>query len=124
MEDSVNVQPCLQLVPILPSSVTVGFDGGDGGGGGGVGLESAMPLIKVWDLDKPDRTSGHPSNTRISRASVGGRGAAENVQVTCIAVHEGLQHMVLGFQDGTIVLFRGDVTKDRHSKPKVRGKGP
>ena len=87
-------------------------------------VEPAAPLIKVWDLDKTDKTSGHPLCTRISRASaVPGRnhvgGAAG--QVTCIAVHEGLQHMVLGFADGTVVLFKGDVTKDRHSKPKVSG---
>ena len=109
--------------------MTVGVDGDPGGGSGAVdsgSVESAAPLIKVWDLDKTDKTSGHPLCTRISRASAApGRNHVSGAagQVTCIAVHEGLQHMVLGFADGTVVLFKGDVTKDRHSKPKVWGGG-
>ena len=97
--------------------MTVGYDGDPSGGDG---VESAAPLIKVWDLDKTDKQSGHPLCTRISRASPVGRSGGAASEVACIAVHEGLQHMALGFQDGTLVLFRGDVTKDRHSKPKVR----
>jgi len=80
------------------------------------GSDAQAPLIKVFDLDKQDKGTSLPLCTRISRASPPGCVASA---VTCLAVHEGLQHMVLGFQDGTIVLFKGDVTKDRHSKPKV-----
>lgn len=97
------------------TAVTVGYDGDPTGGDG---VDSAAPLIKVWDLDKTDKETGHPLCTRISRALPAGRAGVGTV--ACIVVHEGLQHLALGFMDGTIVLFRGDVTKDRHSKPKVR----
>lgn len=99
--------------------VTVGYDGDPTGGDG---VDSAAPLIKVWDLDKTDKETGHPLCTRISRALPAGRAGVGTV--ACIVVHEGLQHLALGFMDGTIVLFRGDVTKDRHSKPKVIHEDP
>lgn len=35
------------------------------------------------------------------------------LQVTCLTVHENLNWMAVGFQCGSVVLFKGDVTRDR-----------
>ncbi len=35
------------------------------------------------------------------------------LQVTCLAVHENLNYMVVGFENGSILLFKGDVAKER-----------
>lgn len=78
------------------------------------------PVIKVWNLDKKDK-SGNPSCTRITRALPGSNATAN---VTAIAVSENLSMMALGFQDGTVTFFKGDVMRDRHSKsPKIVHKG-
>nr|XP_054754971.1 vacuolar protein sorting-associated protein 11 homolog isoform X1 [Lytechinus pictus] len=78
------------------------------------------PVIKVWNLDKRDK-SNNPSCSRITRALPGSNVTAN---VTAIAVSENLNMMAIGFQDGTVTLFKGDVTRDRHSKsPKVVHKG-
>lgn len=76
--------------------------------------EGINPLIKVWNFDKLDRT-GNPSCSRIVRAIPGNR----PTKVTCLTVHENLNYMAVGFENGSIVLFRGDVMRERHSKQRV-----
>ncbi|CAE1174781.1 VPS11 [Acanthosepion pharaonis] len=71
------------------------------------------PLIKVWNLDKMER--GSPLCTRIARAIPGNKPSP----VTCLTVHENLNWMAVGFQCGSVVLFKGDVTRDRHSKFRI-----
>ncbi|ELT88573.1 hypothetical protein CAPTEDRAFT_218778 [Capitella teleta] len=73
------------------------------------------PLIKVWNLDKCDR-DGNPTCSRIVRAQCGGQ---QPSPVTALSVHENLNLMAIGFASGSIVLFKGDVTRERHSKQKV-----
>ncbi|CAM1311822.1 VPS11 (predicted), partial [Pycnogonum litorale] len=72
------------------------------------------PLVKIWNLDKMDK-NGNPMCIRIIRAIPG------NVptSVTVLAVQENLLSMAIGFEDGSVVLYKGDVTRDRHSKPKL-----
>ncbi|KAK2192568.1 hypothetical protein NP493_28g12051 [Ridgeia piscesae] len=76
------------------------------------------PLIKVWNLNKVEK--GNPLCSRIARAIPGNT----PTKVTCLTVHENLNHMAVGFQNGSIVLFKGDVTKERHSKQRVIHEGP
>ncbi|PIK39430.1 putative vacuolar protein sorting-associated protein 11-like [Apostichopus japonicus] len=72
------------------------------------------PIIKVWHLDKLDK-SGNPTATRLTRALPGnGRPSP----VTAMTVSENLNLMAIGFLDGSVTIYRGDVTKDRHSKPQ------
>ncbi|PWA27281.1 hypothetical protein CCH79_00020294, partial [Gambusia affinis] len=68
------------------------------------------PLVKVWNLDKRD--SGNPLCTRIFPAVPGNKPA----EVSCLSVHENLNFMAIGFTDGSVVLTKGDITRDRHSK--------
>ncbi|XP_071804394.1 vacuolar protein sorting-associated protein 11 homolog [Asterias amurensis] len=73
------------------------------------------PIIKVWNLDKQDKMR-NPTCSRITRA-LPGSNQPSNVSV--LAVSETLTMMAIGFQDGSVTLVRGDVTRDRHNKFKT-----
>ncbi|XP_078786422.1 vacuolar protein sorting-associated protein 11 homolog isoform X1 [Oryzias latipes] len=77
-----------------------------------VGLDEhgINPLVKVWNLDKRD--SGNPLCTRIFPANLG----TKPTEVSCLSIHENLNFMAIGFTDGSVVLTKGDITRDRHSK--------
>lgn len=76
------------------------------------------PLIKVWNQEKIDK-HGRPICTRITRAVAG---ITPSV-VKSLAVHENLNLMAVGFEDGNVLLFRGDVTRDRQSKQTLLSTG-
>ncbi|XP_048417987.1 vacuolar protein sorting-associated protein 11 homolog isoform X2 [Stegostoma tigrinum] len=76
------------------------------------------PLVKVWNLEKRD-SSGNPLCTRIFSAIPGNK----PTEVTCLTVHENLNYMAIGFTDGSVVLKKGDITRDRHSKTDVLAEG-
>ncbi|XP_066993542.2 vacuolar protein sorting-associated protein 11 homolog [Anabrus simplex] len=71
------------------------------------------PVIKVWNLDKLDK-QGHPTCVRLSRAIPN-----KPVPATALCVHDSLNLMAVGFSDGSIVLYRGDVMRERNSKQKI-----
>ncbi|XP_064424845.1 vacuolar protein sorting-associated protein 11 homolog [Latimeria chalumnae] len=75
------------------------------------------PLVKVWNLDKRD--GGNPLCTRIFTAIP----EKKPTEVSCLAVHENLNYMAIGFEDGSIVLTKGDITRDRHSKTQTLHEG-
>ncbi|XP_078033958.1 vacuolar protein sorting 11 isoform X1 [Augochlora pura] len=72
------------------------------------------PTIKVWNLSKLDK-QGNPSCVRISRAIPSNKG----VPATALYVHTSLTLMAIGFEDGSVMLYRGDVTTERKNKIKV-----
>lgn len=72
------------------------------------------PLLKVWNTSRIDK-NGMPYCFRVSRALPGNRA----VQVTALCVHENAQLMVVGFIDGSLVLYRGDITRERSSRQKL-----
>ncbi|KAL3272653.1 hypothetical protein HHI36_014118 [Cryptolaemus montrouzieri] len=72
------------------------------------------PLIKIWDTNRLDK-NGTPHCFRVTRALPGNR----PVQVSALCVHENLQLMALGFVDGSLMLYRGDITRERSSKQKL-----
>ncbi|KAK3910483.1 Vacuolar protein sorting-associated protein 11-like protein [Frankliniella fusca] len=72
------------------------------------------PLIKVWNLEKLDKL-GIPMCVRISRTIPNNR----PTPASTLCVHENLNLMAVGFTDGSILLYRGDIARDRLSKPKV-----
>lgn len=79
--------------------------------------EGINPLVKVWNLEKRD--GGNPLCTRIFPAIPGNKPTV----VSCISVHENLNFMAIGFTDGSVVLTKGDITRDRHSKTQILHKG-
>ncbi|CAH3015308.1 unnamed protein product, partial [Porites evermanni] len=41
------------------------------------------------------------------------------VPVSCLAVMENLTQMAVGFADGTVLVYKGDITRDRHTKQRI-----
>lgn len=41
------------------------------------------------------------------------------VEACAMCVHDGLQLLAIGFTDGSIILYRGNITRDRASRMKV-----
>ncbi|XP_063243527.1 vacuolar protein sorting-associated protein 11 homolog isoform X2 [Bacillus rossius redtenbacheri] len=72
------------------------------------------PVIKVWSLVRADK-HGHPLCLRISRTSPGNKPSP----ATALCVHDGSCLMAVGFQDGSVLLYRGDVSRERSSKHKL-----
>lgn len=70
------------------------------------------PLIKLWDPEKTDRLN-QPTCIRVIRAN---SGFTKPADVSCIECNDTLTLMVVGYTDGSIVLFHGDVTRQRKSK--------
>ncbi|CAH2319593.1 vacuolar sorting-associated 11 homolog [Pelobates cultripes] len=75
------------------------------------------PVVKVWNLEKRDGST--PLCTRIFPAIPGNKPTV----VSCITVHENLNFMAIGFTDGSVVLTKGDITRDRHSKTQILQEG-
>ena len=76
--------------------------------------EGINPMVKVWNFDKLDR-DGNPTCVRLFRALVGNKA----LNVSCIAVHENLSQMAIGFEDGSIIMYKGDITNSRHNKSRI-----
>ncbi|CAB3388099.1 Hypothetical predicted protein [Cloeon dipterum] len=75
--------------------------------------EGGNSILRVWDTEKKDK-QGSPSSLRSHRLQPGGRGAT----VTALAVHQN-QLVAVGHSDGTILLQRGDVGRERATKQVV-----
>ncbi|XP_060522802.1 vacuolar protein sorting-associated protein 11 homolog isoform X2 [Cylas formicarius] len=94
---------CSQQLRNSPLLVTIGQD------------ESGVnPLLKVWDVSRLDK-NGIPYCHRISKVLPGSR----PIQVSVLTVHDGLQLMAIGFVDGSLLLYRGDITRERSCKQKL-----
>lgn len=91
---SVSLLYQLRQDPIL---VTVGLDE--------PGVKST---IKVWKLENMDK----PSCIRVVQPAAGSK------EVTCVCVHESMTLMAVGHDDGSLMLIRGDITRERQSKQR------
>lgn len=77
--------------------------------------EGINPLIKVFSLDKKDY-HGIPICTQVLRAVYGNNPSP----VTVIAVPDNNMNLAVGFQNGNVILYKGDVARERYnSKPKL-----
>lgn len=72
------------------------------------------PLLKVWNVDVSDK-GGAPRCVRVTRLIPDQKAVA----VTVVAVHESGNFLAVGFKNGSILLFRGDIARNRNSKPKL-----
>lgn len=70
------------------------------------------PVVKLWDLDKTDSLN-QPICIRVIRANTG---FTQPTSVTCLECNDNLSSMIVGYKDGTIVIYHGDITKQRRSK--------
>ncbi|XP_028040568.1 vacuolar protein sorting-associated protein 11 homolog [Bombyx mandarina] len=93
-----------QQLPHDPYLVTIGDD-----------EPGVNPLIKVWDLSRTDR-HGNPICVRVSRAVPS---HMRPMHVTALAVHENKNLLAVGFQDGSVALYRGDIARQRSGKMRT-----
>lgn len=72
--------------------------------------EGTNSSLKIWMLTRIEKTT--PFCCRLTRLS---QHVANNrvAKATAVDIHERLQHLAVGFDDSTVLLFRGDVTKER-----------
>ncbi|CAG9564964.1 unnamed protein product [Danaus chrysippus] len=93
-----------QQLPHDPFLVTIGED-----------EAGVTPLIKVWDWSRVDR-HGNPQCVRTARAMPS---HGHNVQATALAVHDNKNLLAVGFQDGSVTLYRGEISRQRGVKMKT-----
>ncbi|XP_073961972.1 vacuolar protein sorting-associated protein 11 homolog [Choristoneura fumiferana] len=93
-----------QQLPHDPLLVTIGDD-----------EAGTNPLIKVWDWGRKDR-HGNPICVRMSRAVPS---HMRPTPATALAVHENKNLLAVGFQDGSVSLYRGDIARQRSGKMKT-----
>ena len=74
--------------------------------------EGIAPLVKVWNFDKRDQV-GMPHCARMLRVAPG----SKPVAVSCVSAHDNL--LAVGFCDGSVLLVRGELMRERHSKQKI-----
>eukprot|EP00732_Lithocolla_globosa_P001976 Lithocolla_globosa_v1_NODE_1146_length_2839_cov_36.775503.p1 type:complete len:487 gc:universal NODE_1146_length_2839_cov_36.775503:1283-2743(+) len=80
----------------------------------GADEEGINPTIKVWNMDKADKSKSPLclGNIRITFES-------RAVPVSCFAVLENLSQMAVGLANGAVLLIRGDISRDRFTKQKI-----
>jgi hypothetical protein len=72
------------------------------------------PVIKIWNQEKLN-SEGVPHCSRVIRVNTG----VIPSPVTAIDVLDTLMMMACAFADGNILLFRGDITRDKNCKQKL-----
>ncbi|KAF6017142.1 VPS11 [Bugula neritina] len=77
----------------------------------GTDEDAEYPQLKVWQMDRVD-SNGRPHCSRIIKLSATGG----NAEVSCIAVHENMQLLAVGYKSGVVTFYKGDVSKERQSK--------
>lgn len=89
------------------------------------------PLVKIWDIVKvidshcqlsyslpsyqTDR-GGMPRLIRAIKVTMKGK----TIPVATIAAHEDLTQLAIGLYDGTVLLMKGDLSRDRFSNKPFR----
>ncbi len=74
------------------------------------GGANSANFVKIYDLDKPDKT-GHPSLVRTTKLMLSG-------SPTSLAVDSILSLVAVGLGNGTLILIRGDLRRDRGVKQR------
>ncbi|XP_053611188.1 vacuolar protein sorting-associated protein 11 homolog [Plodia interpunctella] len=93
-----------QQLPHDPFLVTIGDD-----------EAGVNPMIKVWDWSRMDR-HGNPKCVRVCRAVPS---HMHPTPATALAVHENKNLIAVGFQDGSVSLFRGNIARQRSGEMKT-----
>jgi len=83
--------------------------------------ESNVPNIKVWNLDKINKNTKSPVCLRTIKVNHTGKISP----VTSIAILDSMSQMAIGLENGTVILMRGDILRDRFTKTRIihEGKG-
>ncbi|KAJ3414393.1 Vacuolar protein sorting-associated protein 11 [Chytridiales sp. JEL 0842] len=81
--------------------------------------EGGIPVLKVWNLDKMDKTTRAPVLTRATKI----QHANKVFPVTAFAVLQNMSQIAIGLENGIVMLIRGDISRDRSTKIKVVHEG-
>ncbi|XKL60972.1 hypothetical protein PGB90_008029 [Kerria lacca] len=87
----------------LPFLVTIGEDE--------IGSD---PLVKIWDVEKRDR-QGNPVCLKSFRTSP----TNKPIPASSLCISDSSNLMAIGFVNGAIILYRGNITRDRVLKQKL-----
>ena len=71
--------------------------------------------MKLWNLDKRDKSNVAPALVKMLPLQHGNR----IFPVTALAILESMAQLAVGFENGIVILIRGDITRDRLTKQKV-----
>ncbi|KAF9215053.1 hypothetical protein BGZ59_002417 [Podila verticillata] len=77
--------------------------------------DDEVQVIKLWDLDKPDRNKPGPTLERSIRVQQSGNA----FPVSALAVLENLSQIAVGLANGTVVLISGDLMRERTTAQKI-----
>ncbi|VVC44962.1 Zinc finger, RING-type,WD40-repeat-containing domain,Vacuolar protein sorting protein 11, C- [Cinara cedri] len=77
----------------------------------GIDEPDSNAILKVWDLERRDRQS-NPICVRSTKLS-------KSEKPTTLCATDNRLLMAVGFVDGCIALYKGDLSRDRNSKPKM-----
>lgn len=71
--------------------------------------------MKVWNLGRMERSvasavAGAPFCSRMSRVAPSPNRPSK---ASCVAVHASLHYTAIGFEDSSLLLFKGDITKEK-----------
>ncbi|KAG0044794.1 hypothetical protein BGZ83_009928 [Gryganskiella cystojenkinii] len=78
--------------------------------------DDAVQVIKLWDLDKPDRIKTGPTLERSIRVH---QSKEASFPVSALAVLENLSQIAVGLANGVVVLISGDLMRERTTAQKI-----
>ena len=76
---------------------------------------SASPIIKIWELDKQDRSKNSPTCRRTIKVET----KSKPFPVSTFAVLENMSQIAVGLANGNVVLIRGDIQRERSTKQRI-----
>jgi hypothetical protein len=79
-----------------------------------IGMDDTAPLLKSFNLGKMDKTQ-RPELLKAVKISTGNR----PFPITVFAVSSSMAQIAIGFENGVVLLIRGDVSKDRSVSQKI-----
>ncbi|CAG8553416.1 4440_t:CDS:10 [Paraglomus brasilianum] len=76
---------------------------------------SSSPIIKIWELDKQDRSKNAPTCRRTIKVET----KSKPFPVSTFAVLENMSQIAVGLANGNVVLIRGDIQRERSTKQRI-----
>ncbi|CAG8474557.1 8204_t:CDS:10 [Ambispora leptoticha] len=76
---------------------------------------TATPIVKIWDLDKQDKSKGAPTCIRIIKLEYN----KKPFPVSTFAVLENMTQIAIGLTNGMVIWIKGDLLRDRYNKQKI-----
>ncbi|EMR11149.1 hypothetical protein PNEG_00745 [Pneumocystis murina B123] len=92
---------CISEAPLL---VTIGDE-----------ENNSNPILKIWSLESFESSLKAPK----CKTTININSNANPYPISCFAVSENVGHIAIGFANGTVLLIKGDLVRDRGSIQRV-----